>query len=181
MRVLLLAVLSLLLLSTTQKEEERIAWNEDHRLSWADFKGQPKVGNSFVASTNSGLSFGYGFKTINGVPTSDFNYEVTSYFYPESSWYIPEKVNERVLSHEQTHFDITELYARKLRKRIAEFDFTTKVKDELDALYSQIERERRQMQSRYDLETNHSINVAEEAAWVARVQELLKKYEPWKE
>lgn len=181
MRSFLFSSLCLFLLTAADTAEERIAWSDDYRLSWADFKGQPKQGNVFVASTNSGLSFGYGFKTINGVPTSDFNYEVTSYFYPELSWYVPERVSERVLNHERTHFDITELHARKLRKRIAEFDFSVNAKEELDELYSQIERERRAMQSKYDLETDHSVLHAEEAAWVSKVAQWLKDHDTWKE
>lgn len=180
MRVLLLSILSLFLMASSVQDEERIAWSEDYRLSWSDFKGQPKPGNVYVASTNSGLSFSYGFKTINGVATSDFRYEVTSYFYPELSWYQPERVSPRVLQHEQTHFDITELHARKLRKRIEAYNFTENAKAELDELYNQVERERRAMQSTYDLETDHSILRAEEAAWVSKVQQWLKEYEAWK-
>ena len=56
MRILLLAFLSIFLLSSSVQEEERIAWSEGYRLSWADFKGEPKMGNVYVASTNSGMS-----------------------------------------------------------------------------------------------------------------------------
>lgn len=180
MRILLLAILSIFLLSSSVQDEERIAWSEDYRLVWADFKGQPKAGNVYVASTNSGMSFSYGFKTINGVPTSDFVYEVTCYFYPELSWYVPERVNERVLNHERTHFDISELHARLLRKRIEEFNFTENAKEELDELYNQVERERRAMQSLYDLETDHSVIRSAEAEWVAKVQQMLIDTRPWK-
>ena len=85
-----------------------------------------------------------------------------------------------MLQHEQTHFDITELHARKLRKRIEAYNFSENAKAELDELYNQIERERRAMQSKYDLETDHSILKAEEVAWVEKVQQLLKEYEAWK-
>lgn len=173
--------LCLLLFVAADTAEERIAWSESYKLSWSDFKGTPKVGNTFVASTSSGLSFSYGFKTINGEPTNEFNFEVEAYFYPQNSWYDPGRVSPRVLQHEQTHFDITELHARLLRKRIAEFSFSSNIKDELDALYDQVERERREMQSRYDLETDHSVIRDQEAAWVARVQELLKQSVAWKE
>jgi hypothetical protein len=63
--------------------------------------------------------------------------------------------------------------------RIAEYNFTTNVKEELDALYDQVERERRAMQSQYDLESDHSVIRDREAAWVARVQEMLKQTEAW--
>ncbi|WP_374958603.1 DUF922 domain-containing protein [Gilvibacter sp.] len=179
MRRLLLYLCCVVFLTASDTAEERIAWNDSYKLTWADFKGTPRSGNVYVASTSSGLSFSYGFKTINGQPTSDFTYEVTAYFYPQNSWYDPTRVSPRVLQHEQTHFDITELHARLLRMRIAEFNFTTNVKEELDALYDQVERERRAMQSQYDLESDHSVIRDREAAWVARVQEMLKQTEAW--
>lgn len=180
MRQTLLFSLIVFLTLSADTLEERIAWSDDYHLVWSDFKGQPKTGD-YVASTSSGLSFSYGFKTINGIPTSEFTYEVTCYFYPEGSWFVPGRVNERVLSHEQTHFDISELHARKLRKRIEDFDFSINVKEELDELYAQIERERRAMQATFDLETDHSTLLAEERAWEAKVQQQLKAFSDWKE
>lgn len=161
------------------KDENRIAWSPDYKLSWSDFKAKSRVGNSYVASTNSGLSFKYSFKVVNGQATPDYTFEVTSYFYPDQSWFIPEEVNPRVLRHEQTHFDITELHARILRKRVSEFEFSSKIKKEFDALYDLVEQERRDMQAQFDLETDHSTIVLKEAAWEQKIAELLSQFEPW--
>jgi hypothetical protein len=165
---------------TTPLEDEKIAWSDDYRLSWSDFKGPITEGTTFVASTNSGLSFGYSIKIINGEPTNQFTFRVNSYFYPQLSWYNPERVNDRVLQHEQTHFDITELHARKLRKRIAQFDFTNNVKEQLDVIYDKNERERRAMQAQFDFETDHSVLRAPEAAWEQKIATLLQTYEAYK-
>ncbi|MEP2937112.1 MAG: DUF922 domain-containing protein [Gilvibacter sp.] len=160
-------------------EDEKIAWSADYRLTWDDFKGEANYGTSYVASTNSGLSFGYSVKIINGKATSQFTYTVHSYFYPNLSWYVPERVNESILRHEQTHFDISELHARMLRKRIDDFSFTSEVKDELDVLYDQIERERRAMQSTFDFETDHSVLKQPEAQWEQKIATLLKDYDAY--
>ena len=63
---------------------------------------------------------------------------IETFFYPESSWYIPETANEVILSHEQLHFDISELFARKMRERVARFSFTSRVKSEMKKIYEQI-------------------------------------------
>ena len=45
-------------------------------------------------------------------------YRVDAYFIPSRSW-VRER-SERLLAHEQLHFDIAELYARGARKKISE-------------------------------------------------------------
>ena len=175
-----LALLSLLFLAFTPTQDQvRISWDKEHKLTWDDFKGTSKAKSTFVASTNSGLSFNFGYKVIDGKPTTDFNYKVETYFYPELSWFAPGRVNPRILAHEQKHFDISELHARILRKRIAEFNFTTNVKRELDTLYEAVEAERRSMQSQFDLETDHSVIKDQEIAWELKIAELLAEHEPW--
>lgn len=168
-----------LLAFTAVPEDEKIAWSADYRLTWDDFKGEAKHGTSYVASTNSGLSFGYSVKIINGEATNEFTYNVNSYFYPQLSWFVPERVNDRILRHEQTHFDISELHARKLRKRIAQTNFSSNVKDELDALYDQVERERRAMQEAFDFETDHSVLRQPEEQWEQKIATLLRDYDAY--
>lgn len=177
MRIWKLIALCTLFAFSPFQGDKKIAWSKDFKLSWDLFEVREDNGNSYVASTNSGLSFGYGVKMINGNPSTDFNYEVQSYFYPELSWFVPSRVNDRVLRHEQTHFDITELHARKLRKRISEFDFTTNLKEELDNLYNNIEQERRAMQAKFDFETDHSVLKDQEDFWEEKVANLLLQYE----
>ena len=120
-------------LGFSPSEREKIEWNEDYKLSWSDFKGKPNLKSGYVASTNSGISFSYsyGFKYNELV----LDYEVKCNFYPELSWYIPSIVTENTLRHEQTHFDISEIHARLLRKRISETQFTKKVETEIESIY----------------------------------------------
>jgi hypothetical protein len=44
-------------------------------------------------------------------------------FYPNSSWVKPGRKSTELLKHEQGHFDLTELYARKAEKQ---YDADTK-------------------------------------------------------
>lgn len=156
----------------------KMQWNEDRQLTWNDFKGVPDMGDSYVASTNSGISFSFSYKVKDGTMTMD--YEVLCNFYPEQSWYKSDLVTPYILKHEQTHFDISELYARKLRKAMEETSFSNNPKEEVNTLYQNIEAARRKLQTKFDFETDHSKNEPVEIQWRRFVAKELKKYERWK-
>jgi hypothetical protein len=72
-----------------------------------------------------------------------------------------------ILNHEQIHFDICELYARKLRQRIAEKDFT-KVKNivaVISKMYETTMAEYQKREAAYDADTQHGINAAKQKIW----------------
>ncbi|WP_339699035.1 DUF922 domain-containing protein [uncultured Marixanthomonas sp.] len=162
----------------SEENKEKILWTETRQLTWEDFRGTPKPGADFVASTNSGMSFSFSYTEKNGKRTME--HSISCNFYPELSWFKPGKVSEYILKHEQTHFDISELHARILRKRIAEAEFSKNVKEEIGALYHTTEQERQDLQNQYDLETDHSKNKEEEYRWREKITNQLKKYERWK-
>ena len=68
-------------------EDKKIAWNENYKLSWSDFKAASK-GNGYVASTSSGISFSYTFSFTETGEIINLDVSITSYFYPENSWYV---------------------------------------------------------------------------------------------
>lgn len=174
----LLYTILFLFLLLPQPNPKKIIWSEDKKLSWSDFQGKAQPNANFVASTNSGISFHYSF-SFKG---NDINveYSVESFFYPEESWFHPEKVSEYILKHEQTHFDISELYARILRKKLSERNFSKKVKTEIEAIYRKTEQERRSTQAKFDDETDHSRNVQMEKQWENHIAQQLTAYDRWK-
>lgn len=150
---------------------ERIAWEATKKLSWQDFKGNPNANGGFVASTSSGMSQSYVIDS-GGILVKNETH-VTAHFYPEYSWYSTKDTTARLLKHEQTHFDITEIHARILNKSIQSYAFTSDSKREIKVLYQQVEEERRAMQTAFDNETNHSINREEEKKWEDKIAKLL--------
>ncbi len=176
----LITVFILISLSFISKDEvaDKIEWNENQKLSWADFRGPRTKGGSYVASTSSGISFSYSHKEVNGV--IDYDYTIKCHFYPNESWYDKTRASAYILKHEQTHFDISELHARILRKRISEASFSLNVKAEIRALYEAAEVDRRVMQNRFDSETDHSKNKEMEYRWEAFVAKQLETYERFK-
>ncbi|MAN59996.1 MAG: DUF922 domain-containing protein [Flavobacteriaceae bacterium] len=159
-------------------DTEKMVWKEDRKLSWRDFKATPQPVSGYVASTHSGISFSYSLRG-NGNSVS-VDYTVTSNFYPNLSWYQRKQVNAFILAHEQTHFDISELHARILRKKMSEFHFKLDSKEAIETMYAEVEAQRRVFQQRYDLETDHSRNEQAELNWRAEVANQLRQYERWK-
>jgi len=153
---------------------DRIAWSQDKPLDWKHFKGSPLTTDTYAASSATGLSQGYELDG-NGVLNKSGT-KVTAHFYPEFSWYKAKDTSRLLLRHERAHFDITEIHARKLRKRISEFTFTSNSKEEITALYNQVEKERQVMQKQFDQETNHSRNKEQEVAWENIIAKMLENY-----
>jgi len=159
-------------------EDEKIIWNENHRLTWSDFRAKHRSGVSYVASTSSGISFSYSYSERNG--EIELNITVHSNFYPESSWVNPKEASAYILAHEQAHFDISEIHARMLRKKISERTFSKNVKKELTNLYNGVDEKRITMQRLFDKESDHSKIKDKEYEWEAYIKKQLKDYDHWK-
>ncbi|MCE2612600.1 DUF922 domain-containing Zn-dependent protease [Flavobacteriaceae bacterium D16] len=168
----LLLFFSLLTASAVHaQEEEAILWSPEYRLSWDDFKGAPPSSGSVAATTASGISYYFSSTETNGKMEVDFT--VRTYFYPQKSWYKADICNAVILSHEQLHFDIAEMFARKMRQQLTDTRFTSNIKAEVRVIYEQINRELADFQSQYDRETDFSRNVAQQKAWNAAIKEAL--------
>lgn len=161
-----------------QEHETKLLWDEDRKLTWQDFRGTPDRSIGFVASTNTGINFGYSYTLSNGEVSVE--YSVESFFNPQKSWFIQGQISQHILNHEQTHFDISELHARMLRKRLDSKRFTKNVKSEIERIYLQMESQRKAMQKKFDQQTDHSRNVEKEIQWEDRVAKLLEAHEQWK-
>lgn len=158
------------------QNEQQVPWGSDQRLEWKDFIAVPNPGNPFSANTSSGISYGWSFKrTGNEAP--EFSYTVLAFFVPEKSWVRKGKEVAHLLQHEQLHFDITEIHARKLRKALQTFNAGNEkdIKGTLQKIYSRIESERKNMQELFDLETAHSQNVEAQLKWEQKIQQELEE------
>jgi len=108
---LLCALLSLPCLFGTNSNQE-ILWAKEIKLSWDDFIGEiPSEDGAFQAVTYSTIEV----KSISG--ESPPVYTVMAKFIRNKSWAYS-NLDEELLQHEQLHFDMTELYARKIRKSL---------------------------------------------------------------
>jgi Bacterial protein of unknown function (DUF922) len=152
--------------------EEFLRWNANKRLTWNDYKAAANPDSDAAASTSTILSIEY------KMSSSNFGYTINSYFSKTRSWGLHK--TPYILSHEQGHFDIAEIFARKLHKEMSSYVFNKKTyQKELKKIYEDVSEDKDEMQNEYDKETNHSINKEKQAAWLKKIETLLKEYEPW--
>lgn len=158
---------------------ETSTWQEDKPLTWADFRGQPNNNMDAAALTASGISFGYSLKKVNSKVVG-FEADIKSIFYPTESWYKKSEATPHILRHEQLHYNITELFARKFRYEVSKLKPSRNLKNQLSALGQRLNIEAEQMQRQYDAQTNHSINKKQQAEWDKFITSELKKLDAYK-
>ncbi|MAZ93466.1 MAG: hypothetical protein CMF58_03530 [Lentimicrobiaceae bacterium] len=155
----------------TTDDGPAINWTEDRKLTQSDFKATQKGYKAHTAAITSS-SFGYDISIQNG----EVNGHIYVRFYCNSSWWNPKSLesdrSEEILQHEQLHFDICELYGRKMYKEILTLKKLNKLNQKnLNRMYSKLEKEYQKYQNRYDKETDHSLNSKSQKRWNARVQD----------
>ncbi len=143
-----------------------IDWRPNQKLSWKDFMGKPVANSGNAALTSTHISFEYGYGS-NG-----FSYSITCRFDKKQSWV---KIkNDYVLAHEQAHFDIAEIHARKLKKALSDYDYNPKtVKADVNKIYETIMKEHHAMQQLYDKQTDHSRNKDQQEIWLLKIADML--------
>lgn len=154
---------------------QKIYWSENRKLNWNDFKSESNQGKDFmiVAFTNCG--FGYSAETTTN-PKAPVKIKISVFFDSQKSWKMQDNVTDYILLHEQKHFDIAELFGRKLRKKIAEsiknsLDYQTK----FPTLYKENLAEYKSFQKKYDEETSHGIDKEKQTFYNNLISEELKK------
>ncbi len=102
-------------------------------------------------------------------------------FIKNESWSKKEERNNLLLQHEQIHFDIAELYRRKVVKKVLETTFDKhNYKEKLDEIIDKVWlKEYQEMQARYDEETNYSKIIKEQIEWNKYVDQQLRNLEEY--
>ena len=138
-------------------------------ISFYDFTGLKKPGLTLEDVSR----FAYIRTSREIVYQSNGDIRVTAYFHPARSYVFNEQIrNPDLLRHELYHFHITEYWTRLLRKDILSYkgkslrSYITKQDD----IYYQLEKE---MQQRYDEETNHSYVMQQQTKWQTLIDEEL--------
>ena len=144
---------------------DTILWNENVSLHFSDFKAKP--GRSFQGLTYSGL---YLDMKKDNKKTQVFCYTV---FISQKSFL--KDSSDELLKHEQLHFDITELYARKMRQQISKISFQNEKNASLaiQKIYNSVTTAFNNEQDEYDKETEHGINKAKQKQWIDSVHNQL--------
>lgn len=167
-------LLFLLLYCSSPNSESFIRWKSTNQLRWSQFKGNPDPKSSFYAFAYSGVN--YEFEWVDYHTHLNISWNVFSYFNSDSSWVKDNKESDFLLKHEQGHFDITELYARKLNSKFSNFTFTLNYDHEFDSIFQTITKEKDIEQHLYDSLTDHSRNLKQQVKWNTYIEKTLQQF-----
>jgi hypothetical protein len=150
--------------------QEAIPWAGEHKLTWTDF--QAKAPKHHEASAMSDITFTIDLKS-DGDMLKVF---IAPSFNPDGSWVKEGDRTDYLLGHEQIHFDIYEVNARKLRKELATKKLTSvNTESTINHLMEKYNTLNSTVQERYDSETNHSINVKKQEKWIQDISTELEE------
>lgn len=150
------------------EDAEYIPWLHQRKLTWEDFQCEPVRNTEAVALTSTALGLSY--RVSNG----QFIYEISCGFAKTRSWGLLK--TSYILAHEQAHFDITELFARKLHQELEQYQFNRKsFKKDVNTLYQKVVKEKEMFQELYDKQTDHSRNHTQQQQWLTRIDQLLEE------
>ena len=168
-----LVSLSLMILLST-KQSNLLEWSADRKLTWKDFKAPPDKNSTNAALTSSSINVEFGYNN------SGLKFNIKCRFDQNLSW--GRIKNEYILAHEQGHFDIAEIHARKLNKLLKAYKFNNRtVGQDVNKIYDMVMKEHHAFQSQYDLETNYSRDPAQQNAWKDKIEKVLEDLEAYKD
>ena len=152
-------------------KNDTIVWQKDSLLTREDFKG--KVTKQWAGCCAT-------FLMVTPVENEgNMLFSVQAVFQKSKSNII--QTSDYILKHEQLHFDICELYARKLRKMMSETDYK-KVRDiqhQIQTMYNKVSMDCEKYEVKYDEDTNHGENPAKQKVWEDDVANQLKELDQY--
>lgn len=157
--LLLLAFISFLSLPLTAQQNTLI-WTETTPLNWADFTGRIIDSSRFDAESFAEVKYDY---VVN--QSGEVHFKVYANFNKNTSWCRPDRRSQALLKHEQLHFDIAALYAKKLKELFDNYHYSANYQEEIRQLFNQKKAEYHAMQNKYDSETKHSLNIEMQLQW----------------
>lgn len=144
-----------------------IEWNEDRPLLWKDYAyvHVKRKGRMAMTSVKHSIK-GY---MRSGVP----EFDISVVFVSNNSW-TTDTTNLELLEHERLHFDIAELFRRKIQDRII---ILQKQKEKSAPVYraeiKAVLKEFNVFSEKYDSESQNGNNVEEQLRWQELIAELL--------
>jgi len=146
-----------------------IVWSKDRKLSWNDFQ-------QAVHKETKGAQSDIGIDILSiQIKNNHYDYVVIPYFYKLRSSVASR--NPDILKHEQLHFDIAELFARKMRNKIAQLNKDTFDLDNYNNSIEDIYQKYFLFQEKFDKQTGHSILIENQHSWEKEIAKELKKTE----
>ena len=159
--------------SLQQEHGDKILWSSKKKLKWSDFKGTPREDKGTIRAETYGEIAAVKSYWKEGIP----KFDIRCYFLKNKSWTIVDDIP--TLDHEQIHFDIYEIYSRKIRRS---FDSLNKNKvidfSIYEKVFNKFLKKNQDYNDKYDLDVK--FDRSKQLFWknlVSKELEELKKYE----
>jgi hypothetical protein len=145
------------------------------KITLDDFTSKTGSAGPYAASIFTNMAYQSFVEMKNDTIFLDFKVKV--YQVKNMSWVIENAKNKITIDHEQTHFDITQIVAEKFKERLREEALPTQDFDSrIQYLYLEYFRMINRQQNKYDNETEHGLNKAEQARWEQKVKDELATF-----
>lgn len=154
-------------------QEHSFIWSHNQLLQWNDFQGPANDTSLFDAESYAEVRYTYKYNS-----PENYNFEVYAVFNKNASWCRKQFRQKDLLKHEQLHFDIAELFSRKLRDAFKQYPFTENFNKEVQQVFNPIKVEYHSVQALYDEETNHSLNKENQVKWDREIAMQLTVLKP---
>jgi len=166
MNVTAILFTSLFVLSSSWcKKPHHIIWSSDIKLAFADFRCIPPPKSPHAAISVGGICYERE-PSYNG-----WDVDINAYFDKSKSWFKREAMTQRLLNHEQGHFDMWHLHSLLMRKTVINTRFSPNSFDvDLKKVYDSIMVQCRDMNRNYDLQTKHGTDTLAQLYWDKRIK-----------
>jgi hypothetical protein len=157
-----------------------ICWEYSKKLSWNDFKMRK---DTLLVSEQYTLAYA----SVKLVLKDN---KISALFVPCKSFFdkilwsqaisVTNSTEDIFLKHEQLHFDITELYARKFRYKVSKLK--KNIFDGIDNTFDSISEEHSGMQEKYDYEVYEELgefSLSRQKEWINKVKKELDRYKKY--
>lgn len=154
-----------------QSHKKDIEWSPDG-LTAKDYKlvRPPKTDSNIKIGAVTGSKPAMDASVLNIDGKRVLKITLSNRFDHESSWMLKSEAhNAALLKHEQGHFDINEIYTRKMFQQFRNFKFTNDFKNEIYTIMQSVNNELLQMQRLYEKETMNGTNVDGQAKWNSKI------------
>ena len=159
---LFLSIILILQLGTVRsalaQDASSLEWG--HPISYDDFQAKPDEADTAAANISVSILLGYG-----NTQSNILRFKVVAVMDKDESWIKNGFRKAHILNHEQGHFDIAQIFARKLAAELKKRFYTPRDVKILSAVYDDFLNRMNEVQVRYDDETRGGWDPVAQSKW----------------
>lgn len=165
------SLFALLLFLGCLVQGQEIRWDPNRPVEWKDFQG-PADNNAWQSATTvTQIKM-----SMKGKPEG-VQVLIDCVFLPKRSWVKSGHKQHTLLMHERGHFELRELYARKMRKAIEEARITRRnAGRKIKRIYKRYNRKCNRANKKYDRQSDFSRDREGQAKWSILIPKELEEY-----